>query len=92
MTGLVERVARAIQSTGQNMTWAPAYKPSVELQVVAMSALRAIRETHAIVPLEPTEQHGVLFWEWWDQDGGILEWKALYRAWLAAARDPLTPE
>jgi hypothetical protein len=69
MTGLVERVARAIGLD----------------DVMAEAALRAILETHAIVPKEPT----LAMIEAIDPDYASQYFVEWYEAMLAAAPDPL---
>jgi hypothetical protein len=34
---------------------------------------------------EPTEEHNVTFWQWWNQDRGLCKWRDLYSAWFDAA-------
>jgi hypothetical protein len=83
MTGLVERVARAICNDGQ-LAHEPGYDQWELWLGEARAALRAILETHAVVPLEPTvEMRAAVPVAAYDLA------QQHYRAMLAAAPDPL---
>jgi hypothetical protein len=85
-----EAIARAVYTAIHIRRWDAAYPEDIAASYdQADAALRAILETHAIVPREPTEATDIAFWEWWSDDRGQLTWRPLYAAWVAAAPDPL---
>jgi hypothetical protein len=90
MTQLVERVARAICNDGQ-LAHEPGYDQWELWLGEARAAIRAILETHAIVPKEPTDKMlidsgTVNGYEGVMSDADHIAW---WKAMLAAAPDPL---
>jgi hypothetical protein len=97
MTGLVERVARAVGVTYRHggidvagndvwveIPWDKKHERKKEVDFdMARTAIRAILETHAIVPKEPDDAM-VLAGDNW-----AATTRQTYKAMLAAAPDPL---